>query len=55
MKLCPLLRSFSALLLIAVSLAPTAARAQDDAGLTVFAAARLYLTQRAATTWKPPA
>lgn len=41
MKLCPLLRSFSALLLIAVSLAPTAARAQDDAGLTVFAAASL--------------
>ncbi|HMM23973.1 MAG TPA: molybdate ABC transporter substrate-binding protein [Pseudoxanthomonas mexicana] len=41
MKLCPLLRSFSALLLIAVSLASTAARAQDDAGLTVFAAASL--------------
>ena len=41
MKLCPLLRSFLALLLIAVSLAPTAARAQDDAGLTVFAAASL--------------
>ncbi|UOV02676.1 molybdate ABC transporter substrate-binding protein [Pseudoxanthomonas mexicana] len=41
MKLCPLLRSFSALLLIAVSLAPTAARAQDDAGITVFAAASL--------------
>lgn len=41
MKLCPLLSSFSALLLIAVSLAPTAARAQDDAGLTVFAAASL--------------
>ena len=41
MKLSPLLRSFSALLLIAVSLAPTAARAQDDAGLTVFAAASL--------------
>ena len=41
MKLCPLLRSFSALLLIAVSLASTTARAQDDAGLTVFAAASL--------------
>ena len=41
MKLCPLLRSFSALLLIAVSLASTAARAQDNAGLTVFAAASL--------------
>lgn len=41
MKLCPLLRSFSVLLLIAVSLAPMAARAQDDAGLTVFAAASL--------------
>lgn len=41
MKLCPLLRSFSALLLIAVSLASTAARAQNDAGLTVFAAASL--------------
>ncbi|QND78691.1 molybdate ABC transporter substrate-binding protein [Pseudoxanthomonas mexicana] len=41
MKLCPLLRSFLALLLIAVSLASTAARAQDDAGLTVFAAASL--------------
>lgn len=41
MKLCPLLRSFSAVLLIAVSLAPTAARAHDDAGLTVFAAASL--------------
>ena len=41
MKLCPLLRSFSALLLIAVSLASPTARAPDAAGLTVFAAASL--------------
>lgn len=41
MKLCSLLRPFSVLLLIAVSLAPSVTRAQDDAGLTVFAAASL--------------
>lgn len=41
MKLCSLLRPFSVLLLIAVLLAPSATRAQDDAGLTVFAAASL--------------
>lgn len=41
MKLPSLLRPFSALLLIVASLAPPVARAQDDAGLTVFAAASL--------------
>lgn len=41
MKLPSLLRPFSALLLIVASLAPPGARAQDDAGLTVFAAASL--------------
>ncbi|WP_296278542.1 molybdate ABC transporter substrate-binding protein [Pseudoxanthomonas sp.] len=41
MKLPSLLRPFSALLLIVASLAPPVACAQDDAGLTVFAAASL--------------
>ena len=41
MNLAALLRIFSLLLLVAISLAPPLARAQDNAGLTVFAAASL--------------